>query len=121
VPPNAVQVTVNSGWITLRGDLDWQYQRIAAEDAVRHLNGVAGIISNVTVRPHVAVEQVKHKIEDALRSAAELEAKRINVAVSGATVTLDGRVRDAAERSAVNNAAASAPGVQQVEDLLTVD
>jgi osmotically-inducible protein OsmY len=121
LPCDAVQVSVSSGWITLSGEVEWQYQRSAAEDAVRPLPGVIAVINKLTVKPHVRVKDVKQKIGEALKQSAEAEANRINVFVSDdGTVVLDGKVRDSQEHTAVRNAAWSAPGVEHVLDHLTV-
>jgi len=121
LPCDAVQVSVSNGWITLSGEVEWQYQRSVAEDAIRPLPGVIAVINRLTVKPHVRVDDVKQKIGEALKQSAEAEANRINVFVTdGGTVTLDGKVRDAQEQTAVRNAAWSAAGVQHVLDHLTV-
>ena len=121
LPTDSIRLTVNNGWITLSGEVQWQYQRSAAEDAVRPLPGVIAVINNLTVKPHVRVADVKHRIEDALKRSAEVEAGRINIVVAeGGTVTLEGKVRDWQEHLAVRNAAWSAPGVQHVLDQLTI-
>ncbi len=121
LPTDSIRLTVNNGWITLSGEVQWQYQRSAAEDAVRPLPGVIAVINNLTVKPHVRVADVKHRIEDALKRSAEVEAGRINIVVAeGGTVTLEGKVRDWPEHLAVRNAAWSAPGVQHVLDQLTI-
>jgi osmotically-inducible protein OsmY len=121
LPSDAIKLTVNQGWITLSGEVDWQYQRSAAEDAVRPLPGVVAVINNLAVKPRVRVTDVRHRIEEALKRSAEVEANNISVFVSdGGTVTLDGKVRDLQEHVAVQNAAWSTPGVRQVLDQLTV-
>ena len=121
LPCDAVQVSVSNGWITLSGEVEWQYQRSAAEDAVRPLPGVIAVINKLGVKPHVRVNDVKQKIGEALKQSAEAEANRINVFVSDdGTVILDGKVRDSQEHTAVRNAAWSAPGVQHVLDHLTI-
>jgi osmotically-inducible protein OsmY len=120
LPCNGIQATVNKGWITLTGEVDWQYQRGAAEDAVRPLPGVVAVIDNISIRPHVQVEQVKRKIVYALKRNAEFETERIDVAVSGDTVTLIGQVHSHEEQEVVKSAALSAPGVKRVEDCLVI-
>ena len=120
LPPGAVQLTVQGGWITLTGEVEWQYQRLAAEDAVRPLRGVVAVIDNIAVKQRAQIEQVKHKIQQTLKRRAEHEAGGVTVAVCGDTVTLNGRVRDQEERAAVRNAAASAPGVGHIEDCLII-
>jgi osmotically-inducible protein OsmY len=121
LPTNAVKVTVHGGWVTLSGQVDWQYQKNAAEDAVRPLPGVAAVINNISIKPHVEVRDVKQKIDNALRRNAEIEANGIRVIVrDGGAIMLEGKVRTATERDAVKNAAWSAQGVRFVQDDLII-
>lgn len=121
VPEDAIQVTVRDGWVTVGGQVNWWYQRNAAEDVARKLSGVSGIINNITIRPHVQPTDVKRKIEDAFKRRAELDTQGIRVAViDGGKITLEGRVRDWREHSAAVDAVWSAPGVVSVEDHLTI-
>jgi len=121
VPQDRIKVTVDSGWITLTGDVDWHYQRLAAENAVHRLIGVRGVINNLTVKPRAAVKDVKTKLEAALQRNASLEAKRIHVETHDGVVTLRGTVRSLAEREQAGYAALSAPGVTRVENELAVE
>lgn len=120
VPNNAVQVKVQKGWVTLTGKVEWQYQKIAASDAVRGLAGVSGVSNNIDVKPRISVSDVKKRIEDALKRNAEVEAKSIRVDVRDGMVTLEGRVKAWPERDAAERAAWSAPGVTAVVDRITV-
>lgn len=123
VPANSIQVTVRNGWVTLTGSVDWQFQRQAAEKAVRRLSGVTGITNTIDIKVVSAAisHAVKAKIEAALTRRAELEATGIRVAVrDGGHVVLEGTVDNWAERMAVENAAWSAHGVRAVEDKLRV-
>lgn len=119
VPNDAIEITVQNGWVTLKGAVDWQFQRRAAEDDVRKLSGVAGVNNHITIKSRVQVPEIQTRIEDALKRNAEIEAKGIRVTVRGGTVTLAGTVHDWIEHDAIKNAAWSAPGVQSVEDHLT--
>ena len=122
VPQDTVQVKVQDGWVTLTGQVDWQFQRTAAENEIRKLSGVAGVINSITIKSHVQSVDVKRKIEDALKRSAEVEAAGIRVSLLGnGKVALDGKVHDWKERDAVSRAAWSAPGVAEVHDLMTVD
>lgn len=122
IPRNAIQITVREGWITLTGNVDWYYQKKAAEDDVRKLFGVRGVTSNIAIKPRVAANDVKRKIEDALKRNAEVEAGAIRVSVEGGSkVVLEGTVHSWDERHAVENAAWSAPGVKSVEDRLAIN
>ncbi|WP_062224326.1 BON domain-containing protein [Aureimonas sp. D3] len=120
VPANAVKVKVEGGWVTLSGKVEWQYQRVAAYDAVKTLLGVIGVANLIELTPRVQPADVKKRIEDALKRDAALEAKAIDVDVHHGEVTLSGRVRAWPERHAVESAAWSAPGVRHVTDNITV-
>jgi len=120
VPGDAVLVKVEKGWVRLSGTVDWQFQRIAAESAVRRLSGVAGISNMITIKPQVRPTDVKSKILDALKRNAQLEADAIRVSVDNDTVTLEGNVKAWYERGIAERAAWSAPGVSKVEDRISV-
>ena len=121
VPRDTVHVKVQNGWVTLTGELNWNYQREAAENAVRKLSGVTGVINNLTLKPSVQPVEVKQRITDAIKRHAEVEANRIQVNVrEGGTVSLDGEVDTWDERQAVVHAAWAAPGVRMVDDRLRI-
>jgi osmotically-inducible protein OsmY len=122
VPDEQIQVTVDKGWVTLEGALDWQYQRAAAESAVRALTGVKGVINSVRIKPRALVKpaDVKQKIFEAFRRNAELEARRIGVDAREGKVVLHGNVHDWAEAAEAQRAAWSVPGVAEVENRLFV-
>jgi osmotically-inducible protein OsmY len=120
VPEDKIAVTVADGWVTLKGQVDWQYQRGATANAVRDLSGVRGVTNLITVMPHVSVTDVKAKIEAALRRSAEVDARRINVAVAEGKVTLSGNVHSWFERNEARQAAWAAPGVTEVTDHISV-
>lgn len=120
VPSDRIKVKVNDGWVRLAGEVNWDYQRRAAERAVRDLPGVKGITNLISVVPGVAPDQVKAKIEEALTREALLDAKGIQVEVSGSTVTLRGTVRSWAERHEAEMAAWAAPGVSDVRNEISV-
>lgn len=120
VPDENIEVTVEKGWVTLRGEVEMQFQRRDAERAVRRLTGVRGVTNLITVKPRVQPEEVKRKIESALVRSAQTEAARINVEVQGDQVILQGSVRSWAERGEAERAAWSAPGIASVDDRLKV-
>ena len=120
VPANAVLATVEKGHITLTGQVAWDFQRSAAERAVRELIGVRGLANQVHVKPLATSAQVSERIEGALARHAQRDARHVNVRVEGAKVTVSGHVHSLAERDAVRGAAWSSPGVAVVVDDLVV-
>ena len=120
IPAERIQIKVDKGWVTLKGELDWEYQRGSAEKAVRNLTGVVGVSNAITLKPSVTPANLANRIRDALARHAEREAKHIEVMVSGSTVTLRGMVDSWAERDAAMGAAWSAPGVLKVVDDIKV-
>jgi osmotically-inducible protein OsmY len=120
VPAEKITVTVRQGWVTLKGEVDWNYQRDTAARLVRELLGVIGVENGITVKPRVSVADVESKIEAALKRSAEVDARRINVGVTEGKVVLSGNVRSWAEREEARRAAWAAPGVRDVEDRIAV-
>jgi osmotically-inducible protein OsmY len=120
IPPNVVQVTVRDGWVTLTGAVPWQYQKAAAEKAIEHLHGVKGVSNSIVVKAPVTAVDVRHKIEEAFKRSADIDAKTVTVDAHDGTVVLTGTVRSLAERAAAEHAAWAAPGVIAVDDRLQV-
>jgi osmotically-inducible protein OsmY len=115
-----IRVVVKSGWVTLEGEVEWNYQRERAEDAVRRVRGVKGTTNSIEVKPQVAPSEIRRKIEEALRRAAEIDASRITVETVGSEVILRGTVRSWAERQEAERAAWSAPGVAWVDNRIII-
>jgi len=120
VPEDRIKVTVEKGFLTLEGEVDWEYQRSAAERAVQYLSGVKGVDNEITIKPNVAPTDIKAKIEAALKRNAILDAQQIQVQADGGMVTLRGSVSSWAERDEAEAAAWAAPGVNEVKDLIAV-
>ncbi|SFN47202.1 BON domain-containing protein [Dokdonella immobilis] len=121
IPENKIRAKVSDGWVTLSGHVDWHYQRGAAESEVRKLSGVKGVTNEIQLTVAAQQGDVKRRIEDALRRYAEIEASDIRVDIKdGSTVHLEGRVDNWGERSAVERAVWSAPGVRNLVDNLVI-
>ncbi|MGO9358603.1 MAG: BON domain-containing protein [Xanthobacteraceae bacterium] len=121
VPSDTVRVKVENGWITLSGDVNWYYQKNAAEADVRKLSGVMGVSNEITIKPTVQASDVQKQIKAAFHRNAEFEAENIVVTTDGSKVTLSGKVDSYHERTLAERTAWSAPGVTQVNDLMTVN
>jgi len=115
-----IKVVVKNGWLTLEGDVEWQYQKESAENAVRWVRGVKGVTNLIQVKPRVAPSEIKRKIEEAFRRSAEVDANRITVEASGGEVVLKGTVRSWAERQEAERAAWAAPGVTKVDNRIAI-
>ncbi len=120
LPLDAVKVKVAKGWITLSGEVDWDYQRRAAEADVRRLKGVIGVINQVMLKTRVSPSDVRVLIEDAFKRGAGLEATSVQVNVADGKVTLSGKVHTWRERDTAERAAWAAPGVRSVEDQIAI-
>jgi len=115
-----IKTVVKNGWVTLEGDVEWNYQRTRAESAALRVKGVLGVSNFIKVAPRVSPVEVKSKIENALKRSAQLDASRIIVEANGSEVVLKGTVRSWAEREEAERAAWLAPGVTKVDDRIAI-
>lgn len=120
VPDGKVQIEVENGWVTLTGEVDWRYQLVRAEQAIRPLAGVRGLSNRISIKARASSKDVGAQITAALTRQAMREAKHITIEVEGGVVTLWGKVHSLAERDAAVGAAFSAHGVSRVVDKLEV-
>ena len=118
IPNEKIQVTVRNGWITLEGEVDWQYQRQAARDAVCHLTGVKGVTNSITLKAKPVARDIETKIEAAFKRKAEVDATHVRVDVAGSKVTLHGNVASWSEYSEAERVAWAVPGVSTVDNEL---
>ncbi len=121
MPQDRIQLKVEKGWLTLEGEVDWFYQKEAAERAVRYLTGIKGVTNLITVRARPTPSDVKQRIRQALERGAGFDAERISVEIQGNKAILRGTVRSYAEMRDAERAARNAPGVTEVENNLTID
>ena len=120
VPRDSVQVTVENGWITLTGQVDWWFQKEAAENDVRPLNGVIGISNQTTVKPRVNTANLSDDITHALHRSWFFDPEAVHVRADGGRVVLSGSVRSIHERQVAAQTAWAAPGATMVENHITV-
>src|SRR5258708_5329991 len=120
IPAGKLDVTVSQGWVTLKGEVDYAFQKMDAERAIRHISGIKGITNLIVVKPPVLPSDLKQNIEKALVRNAETDARNIRVEVEGSKVILRGTVRSYAEWKAAAETARSAPGVTEVEDHILI-
>lgn len=120
VPHDDIQMRVENGRVTLSGEVDWDFQRDAAERSVRHQRGVVTLLNEITLKPRIQPKDITHRIHDALERQGRIDATAIRVSVEGGRVSLEGKVDSWRDRALIERAAWSAPGVNAVADHTTV-
>lgn len=120
VPQDTVHAEVQKGQVTLKGEVQWEYERHEVERMVRQIRGVLGVEDTITVKPPATPGEVETVIEKALERAAQVDARHIRIEVSGHVARLYGNVHSMHESRAATTAAAAAPGVTRVENHLVV-
>lgn len=120
VPDDKIKARVDEAWVSLDGEVEWEFQRSAVLRAVRNLTGVRGVTNNIVLKPRAFAPEVKTRIESALKRSAETDASHITVVATDGEVTLRGKVHSWSARDDAERAAWSAPGVARVKDELVV-
>ncbi len=120
IPADNLDVTVSEGWVTLKGGVEYGFQKRDAERAVHHLLGVKGVSNQIVVNPHLWPPDLKLSIERALVRNAQTDARQIRVEVQGSEVILHGSVRSYAEKQEVGDSVWSAPGVSDVDNRIVI-
>ena len=118
--PAGVQAAVHNGHVTLTGKVDWLFQKVGADKAVRHIRGVRGVFNHISVAPTAEVRDVRHRIVRALHQNADVDARHITVSMTGDTATLTGTVGTWLQRDSAERAAANAPGIAHVDNRIAV-
>lgn len=121
VPDEKIKVKVENGWVTLDGEVEWEFQRNSARTAVKNLAGVVGISNNIAIVPTLKISDVKNKITSAFQRSATIDAEKITISSEGSKVILTGKVRSYVEKRDAEKAAWLAPGVNKVENKLEID
>ncbi|MFJ2536029.1 BON domain-containing protein [Pseudomonas sp. NPDC087614] len=115
-----IHIKVQHGWVTIEGNVEWQYQKDAVKALIQQLQGIVGIDNFLAIKPKDSIQDIKTLIEEALARSAELDAGKIHVTVHGNQVTLEGTVNRWLERKAVEHTAWAVPGVYRVENHLLI-
>jgi osmotically-inducible protein OsmY len=121
IPDDKVKVTVRNGWITLEGEVEWQYQRDAARDAIRFLTGVKGVTNSITLAAKPKPKDVRSRIEAAFKRSAQVDANHVRIETHDGTIVLKGKVSSWSERAEAERVAWTAPGVTVVDNRLAVE
>jgi len=121
VQEDRIKIKVEDGVVTLEGEVEWEYQRKAAVNAIENLPGVRNVLNYITVKPKVVASDIEKKIDSAFHRSATIDAEKIRVETIGSKVTLKGKVRSMAEKDDAEDAAWSAPGVMTVENRLDIE
>jgi osmotically-inducible protein OsmY len=120
VPTDTVVVRVQSGWVTLTGQVDHWFQKEAAEDDIRPLHGVTGVSNQVTIRPRIDVEKLGDDITHALHRSWFFDPQTVHVRADGGKIVLTGNVNSLHERDVAGRTAWAATGTEMVENDLAV-
>lgn len=120
VPAPKIKIKVENSWVTLEGEVEWQYQKNAAYNAINFLRGIKGISNMIIVRPEASRVLVKEDIKRALERNADVEAANVEVLTSGHKITLRGKAGSWHEKGLIEKAAWASPGVTEVVDEIEI-
>jgi osmotically-inducible protein OsmY len=120
IPENSVKVKVEDGWVTLEGEVEWEFQKHRAGSIANNITGVKSVINIVAIRSHIKPHRVKEEIRKALERSADIEADSIEIEVENDTVTLSGEARTWYERGEIERAAWKTPGISNVKNYITL-
>lgn len=121
VPDHKIKVKVENGFVVLDGEVIWNYQKVAAKNAVIHLSGVKGVTNNINIKPETHDKIEQKSVEDAIARYFSIDSNDIHVKVSGTTVTLTGTVNSWYQRDEAERIAWNTKGIWHVNNELVVD
>lgn len=120
IPSGKVKIKVEDSWVYLDGEVDWQYQKDAAKNAINPLYGVRNVLNRISLKSRIHTKDVNAQIKKALERSARIDASKISVEANGHTVTLKGNVHSWAEKQDAKDAAYNVSGVWTVKNELEV-
>lgn len=120
VPEKGIILRVENGWIHLDGEVQWDFQREAAKNAVKNLMGVKGVISHLKIKESINLNIIKESIKKSFERNAQIDANQVQIEVNGSNIILKGTVQSLAEKKRAERIAYNAPGVQKVENQIQV-
>lgn len=121
VQEDRIKIKVEDGVVTLEGEVEWEYQREAAEDSTENLPGVRDVLNYIIVKPKALAGDLEEKIGAAFHRSATIDAQKVNVEIIGSKVILTGTVRSMAEKEDAEDAVWAAPGIITVENKLQIE
>ena len=121
VKEDKIKIKVDNGWVTLEGQVNWEYEKIAVRTAVKNIAGIKGMANLIRIKPTATSKDLQKKIQSAFQRHASLDAQRIRVTIEGNKAILSGKVRSWIEKSDAEDVTWRAPGITSVENQLMID